>query len=163
MENTAPPDTQEGERWAPHPEHPELLVSSKGRFYDQHSGRFVEVDRGARIKLFRGGDAINLTPGRTVLLAFGQEPPEGLYFAVRKDQDGPFAIENLQWQKRCLTQRKLTDQEVIRIYNEAHGTAKTNAEIAERYGVHPSTVSSLKNGRTWGHLTGHPDPDEQDE
>lgn len=163
MQNTTPPDTQKGESWKPHPDHPDLLVSSKGRFYDQDSERFVGVVEGARLRLFRDSDVINLTPGRAVLITFGEEPPGGVHFAVRKDQDGPFSLDNLEWSQRTIGRRKLTDQEVIRIYNEARGTPKTNREIAERYGVHPSTVSSLKNGRTWGHLTGHPHPDEQDE
>ena len=44
---------------------------------------------------------------------------------------------------------KLTEGEVVSIYN----STETQTKLSERYNVRPSTVSCIKRGKTWKHIT----------
>lgn len=47
------------------------------------------------------------------------------------------------------TQNKLTEQQVIEIYN----SSEKQRAIAAKYGIDQSTVSNIKSGKLWGWLT----------
>jgi hypothetical protein len=47
----------------------------------------------------------------------------------------------------------LTPDDVIQIYNLAHGGQYTHQEIADMWGIAKSNVSHIKSGRNWGALT----------
>jgi NUMOD4 motif/HNH endonuclease len=50
---------------------------------------------------------------------------------------------------------KLTEQEALEIYQQAHSGNISQEVIAEIYGVKQITVSNIKTGRSWAWLTGH--------
>lgn len=49
---------------------------------------------------------------------------------------------------------KLTEETVLSIYN----SAEYGNVLAARYGVADATISRIRSGETWRHLTGHPHP-----
>lgn len=51
---------------------------------------------------------------------------------------------------------KLTNAQVLAIYDEAHSGLKTQAQIALEHGVHKGTVSQIKCGSIYRSVTGHP-------
>ena len=57
---------------------------------------------------------------------------------------------------------KLIDEDVLEIYNLAHNTRLTQAEIANRYGVSCHAVSKIKTGKNWSHLTKHKEKKKND-
>ena len=52
-----------------------------------------------------------------------------------------------------MSQKVLTDEDAQAIYERAWGE-DTNLVIAVDFMVTPQTVSDIKTGRTWGHITG---------
>jgi len=50
---------------------------------------------------------------------------------------------------------KLTEEQVLEIYDLAWHSGRTLQSIGEQFGVNHRTVSSIKHGRKWGHLTHH--------
>ena len=50
---------------------------------------------------------------------------------------------------------KLTDAQVLEIYDLAWHSSFSYREIASQFGVTPAHVSNLKHGSRWAHLTGH--------
>jgi len=46
---------------------------------------------------------------------------------------------------------KLTDSDVLAIYN----SKESYSILSERYGIAKTTISAIKRGQNWGHLTGH--------
>ena len=51
---------------------------------------------------------------------------------------------------------KITEEQVLEIYNLAHFSKLSNAEISKRYGVNICTVYDIVHGRAWNSVTGHP-------
>jgi len=49
---------------------------------------------------------------------------------------------------------KITEEQALEIYNLAHSSKLTNAEIGKRYGVSESLVWDIKHGRSWNSVTG---------
>lgn len=105
-----------------------------------------------KIRLSKTGDDVRYNVTRLVLLAHGPPQPSPQHYARKIDPEGPIHLENLRWQ-RPITRAKLTEDEVIAIYREAHRECHTQREIAERYGVSPQTISHIKHGRVWSHVT----------
>jgi hypothetical protein len=52
-----------------------------------------------------------------------------------------------------LPQHKLTEAQVIDIYRRSH--SERGCDLASQYGVNFRTVSAIKNGHNWSHLTRH--------
>lgn len=50
---------------------------------------------------------------------------------------------------------KLTEEQVLEIYDLAWHSDLTQLEIAKRYEVGQQAVSNIMHGRRWAHLTGH--------
>lgn len=116
-----------------------------------------EVSEGVpRVSLWRGGAHVTKTVARLVLLAHGPDPDAPTMVAKRIDTGGPFTLDNLRWE-RPITQAKLDVEQATSIYREAWRSVSdpstTYEDVAERYGVHEKTVSAIKNGHTWSHVT----------
>jgi hypothetical protein len=72
--------------------------------------------------------------------------------AERIDPDGPPCLSNLHW-GRPINKSKLTEDQVATIYKWAWGTSMLQKDIAARFAVSRQTVSNIKQGCTWTHVT----------
>jgi hypothetical protein len=72
--------------------------------------------------------------------------------AERIDPDGAICLENLEW-RRPITRGKLTEKQAATIYKWAWETSMTNKEVGRYFGVSPQTVSHIKHGYNWSHVT----------
>lgn len=98
---------------------------------------------------------------RLVLEAFVGPCPDGMEGCHCDGDPSNNAIDNLRWDTRrsnwedrrkhgnAVSTRKLSDGQVREIRRLVSGTGLTNIEIAERYGVHHSTVSLIRRGKVW--------------
>jgi hypothetical protein len=50
-------------------------------------------------------------------------------------------------------QAKLSNDDVLDIYNLANNSCMSQSAIADKYGINQSSVSLIKDGKRWGHLT----------
>lgn len=106
---------------------------------------------------------------RLVCLAFHGIPPEGKPFACHKDGNPSHNVpDNLYWGSPADNQRDSVDHGTKR-RGESHGNTALTAEqvveikaiykprtkkfgsfaLAERYGVHRTTIENIVKGRTW--------------
>lgn len=49
---------------------------------------------------------------------------------------------------------KLTEDQVLEVYSQAHEGSISQTKIAEKFGVCQACVSSIKVGKIWSHITG---------
>lgn len=158
------------------------LVRSKDRLVDKHSalvGRKVKQKYKGRILSSKPNadgyvyvhisvDNIkyNLHVGRAVLLAFKGEPPSNTECCHNDGDPSNNSACNLRWDThyennqdrvRHGTYAKgsehpmstLSEDDVIAICDsDCRGV-----DLAARYGVHPSIISDIRNGRIWKHIT----------
>lgn len=59
--------------------------------------------------------------------------------------------------KMAISRGNFTPEQVLEIYN----STERQKDIAERYGVNPSTISLIKNGHKWSSVTGHKKKDKK--
>ena len=109
-------------------------------------------EEGTRVQLWRDGTPEKASVARLVLLAHGPEPESSTRHAKRIDPDGDPCPENLEW-VRPIHKSKLTEKEAARIYKWAWETSMTNKKVGRHFGVSPKTVSNIKCGHTWTHVT----------
>lgn len=130
-----------------------------------------------RAKLGRGGgvgDERDVGVHRLVLEVFVGPPPtpkhEPNHINGIKDDNRPV---NLEWVTKSENLRhayemglidrsgssnnaaKLTEEEVLSIYDRAHEGLEAQGEIAGAFGTSKQVVSNIKNGWTWTSVTGH--------
>ena len=98
-----------------------------------------------------------------VAAAFCGERPDGLYCCHKNDQPHDNRAENLYWGSnrqnqldrvrngKPRTTNKLSESQVREV-RAALAEGATNASIAKRYRVDPSTISNIKTGRLWSSL-----------
>lgn len=169
--DTAMPESDD-ETWAPVPGYEgQYEVSDQGRVRSldrtishpdgakQISGQILRtqvINNTVMVELARDGGYEPRSVARLVLLAHGPSPKAPTMVAKRIDDDRPACVDNLGW-GRPITQAKLTEKEVLSIWRQAWAAEKdpttTHDDIAARYGVSRQTVSHIKNGRTWAHVT----------
>jgi hypothetical protein len=164
----------ESETWAPVPGYEGLYeVSDQGRV--RSIGREVHVSPHGRkgydrpveegsaytynnkddvlmVGLHKNGEETSRSVARLVLLAHGPEPESPKRHAKRIDPDGDPCLENLEW-VRPIHKSKLTEEEAARIYKWAWQTSMTNKKVGRHFGVSPQTVSNIKCGYKWTHVT----------
>ena len=104
------------------------------------------------MSLSKDGEEIRKSVARLVLLAHGPEPENPTMHARRIDPDGDLCLENLEW-RRPITKNKLTEKEAAQIYKWAWETSMTNKEVGQHFGVSGGTVSNIKHGHIWSHVT----------
>lgn len=157
------PDTKPGEEWAPVPGYEDsYLVSTHGRVWSikrtrsdrafEVGGRYLKIDVNGAVELHKDAAVQKVQLARLVLLAHAPPPASPARVATRIDKTKGYSLDNLKW-SRPITQAKLSKSEVIAIYREAKREALTQKAIAERYGTTRPTVSAIKNGRVWKHIT----------
>ena len=154
----------EGETWKPVPGYEGLYeVSDQGRVRGLRREGSRPVERqiissyeaggsNRMLKLSKGGQESTASVARLVLLAHGPDPETATMRAERIDPDGSICLENLEW-KRPITRSKLSEDQAATIYKWAWETSLTNKKVGRHFGVTPGTVSNIKHGRTWGHVT----------
>jgi hypothetical protein len=158
----------ESETWAPVPGYEGLYeVSDQGRVRsidrDVHTslkgqearhieGKTLTQEEGARVQLWRDGTPEKASVARLVLLVHGPEPESPTRHAKYIDPDGGPCLENLRW-VRPIHKSKLTEKEAARIYRWAWETSMTNQEVGQHFRVSRQTVSNIKHGYTWSHVT----------
>ena len=104
---------------------------------------------------------------RLVAEHFVPNPHEGKYIEHKNGNLLDNRYTNLCWKKPFTLDKerndfiktgrrgrpsRLTEDDVIRIYIEATKGTKTT-ELAAAYNVNNSTISQIKSGKSWGHLT----------
>jgi len=110
------------------------------------------TDQGRVVGLYRGGIERRLSVARLVLLAHGPEPETPTMQAKRIDPNGDLCLENLEW-RRPITKNKLTEKEAATIYKWAWETSMTDVAIGRHFEVSRETVSHIKHGYNWNHVT----------
>jgi len=172
----------ESETWAPIPGYEGLYeISDQGRVRGlerevPHEGsggtQTVEAriispwiaDSGTKmVSLSRSGIEYSVSVPRILLLAHGPKPESPDRVAKKVNSDGDLCLSNLEW-RRPITQSKLTEEEAATIYKWAWGTSMTNREVGQHFGVSQQTVSHIKHGRVWSHVTddiNHPDSEDE--
>ena len=76
-----------------------------------------------------------------------------LYAGTQKDNVLDKQLDDTA--KYSLTNVKLTEEQVIDIYNRAWFGVDEQKNIAFEYGVHPAVVSKIKHGLRWNNITHH--------
>lgn len=172
----------DNESWAPVPGYEgQYEVSDQGRVRSldrtishpdgakQISGQILRtqvINDTVMVELARDGGYEPRSVARLVLLAHGPSPKAPTMVAKRIDDDEPACLDNLGWD-RPITQAKLTEKEVLSIWRQAWAAEKdpttTHDDIASRYGVSRQTVSHIKRGRSWDHVTPNTPPESDDE
>ena len=163
---------QSDEEWAPVPGYEGLYeVSDQGRVrsldrsvYTEKGGEhsrpvegkilsYAKSDRRSPVvELWRDGRSTRVSVARLVLLAHGPEPESQKRHALLIDPDGKVCLENLRW-GRPTHKKKLTEDQAATIYKWAWETSMTQETIGRHFGVSHQTVSAIKNGRNWSHVT----------
>jgi len=107
---------------------------------------------GMQVQLSKDGECSSLSVARLLLLAHGTEPDTPTRVARKIDPDGEMCLSNLEW-RRPITKSKLTEDQAAKIYKWAWETSMTHSEIAQHFGVSSQTISHIKNGYNWAHVT----------
>ena len=92
------------------------------------------------------------------------EPPEGDYVLSRKGDKGNYEPGNCEWKLRSKNSAerdpakgekvyaaKLTAHKIIEI-RHLRLSGQTYKQISKIFGVHPSTIERIINGKTWKHI-----------
>jgi len=128
-------------------------ISSKGsRRLEERILTQRRSDQNATVQLSRDGNISRVSVGRLVLLVHGPDPKKSTMQAQKINPEDPLCLRNLEW-RRPITQNKLTEEQAATIYKWAWGTSMTNREVGEHFRVSQQTVSHIKHGRVWSHVT----------
>lgn len=151
----------------PHPEYPDLYVSSDGRVFREYPG--WEDNAGYHlIKVTTGESTLTLRRHQIVLETFGGARPEGHVVRHLDGDPGNDHPSNLAWgtQKENTQDTvahgkttkgeknkmaKLSESEVLDIKGRL-ASGESGGAICKDYGVSWSTICDIKTGRTWGWL-----------
>lgn len=125
---------------------------------------------------FKGGRRISLKVHRLVAETFIENPAGHPLVCHGKLGKQVNTVENLRWgtysdnrkDAETFNERptefvkgsghgnsKLTDEQVLEIYDLSHNSKLTQSTIGVQYGVGYATVSNIKRGKQWSHITGH--------
>lgn len=146
-------------------------VRSRGRVSSDGSrrkGRLLNP-RGMKhlfVTLSRNGVKAQPYVHRLVLEAFSGSAPVGTVGCHRDDDTQNNMLENLYWgtYSENLTdavrngkrthpgRRKSLTESEVQIIRERVKMGETQKSIAADFGVHPSSVSLIVNGKVWGHV-----------
>ena len=164
----------EDETWAPVPGYEGLYeVSDQGRVrslerevrvvphgrkgYDRpveekSAHTFISKDEVLLVTLSKEGRQTHRSVARLVLLVHGPEPESPTMHAKRIEPDEDPCLENLEW-TRPIHKSKLAEEEAAQIYKWAWETSMTDKEVGQHFGVSRQTVSNVKHGYNWTHVT----------
>jgi hypothetical protein len=148
------------------------MISNFGKIKNVNTGRILSPGLNSRgyytVTLYKKGECKSATIHRLLLSAF---LPNTLNKATVNHIDGDKSnnmLNNLEWAthsentKHSYTKglaskkgedhgrNKLTENDVIKIKYEYKGLLYST--IAEIYGVHRTTISSIKRNKTWSHI-----------
>lgn len=166
------------EQWKPIEGFPGYEVSDKGRVRSFKSGKAKILKPGLRSGYFfviLSNNGVKQTKDihRLVAEAFLGIPKEKLEVNHKNGKKTDNRLENLEWVSHAENMRhadelglrnikgenhprsKLTNEEVLKIFEIANAGVPTS-EIAQIFNVAPCTISNIKAGRRWAHLTGAP-------
>jgi predicted DNA-binding protein YlxM (UPF0122 family) len=59
------------------------------------------------------------------------------------------------YEKNIHTSSELSEETVMKIYNDSWNSDLTEKEIGDKYNTSSATVNRIKNGRVWANVTGH--------
>lgn len=149
-------------------------ISKNGDIYSKIKQRFLHPSKNKngylRIELVLNDNTRKeFRLAQIVLYKFKGEPPKDMLDPTSEHKDGNInnnSINNLMWLERSINSsiRKnkgqgelnhealLTEQQVIEIAELLQQNFHVK-EIAQKYNVDISTISSIKNKKTWRHLT----------
>ncbi len=119
------------------------------------------------VTLTGGGKRSIVQVHRAVLLAFVGEPPAGCVARHLNGNPKDNRLENLAWGTHTENMQdrkahgnysvgedhhmaKLTSEQVMEIYQ----STESGVTLSERYGVHQTKISAIRNGKTWRSVTG---------
>jgi len=172
MSNVTPDFSSE--QWKPIPGFPNHAVSDMGRVKRIAAGKGTFTGRIFQGYIHSSGyqiatlDQQSKRVHRLVMLAFSGECPEGMEVNHKNGNKTDNRLENLEYIDRSENNRhaftiglktvqgeanprsKLTESDVREI--RALEGSMTHREIAERFGVHRVTVSSIFSRKLWGHV-----------
>lgn len=175
---TQPANDNAPERWVPIPRHTGYEVSDQGRV--RHGSRLLASDVGRdgylRISLRRDGEHQKMCLRVHLLVAaafLGPCPEDREVDHVNGNKADPRLgnLEHVTHSENML--RALARGQWVPVRGERHGMAKLNAEgaraavrllgegfttaeVGARIGVAKQTVSQIRRGEIWGHVTGLP-------
>ncbi|MYR43098.1 hypothetical protein GTW67_13995 [Streptomyces sp. SID5910] len=154
-----------GVSFAPAPGYPNYIVGSNGKVYGPRgelnpkigSSGYATVSLGSRAH----GTGRQVSLHRLVLWAFEGPPPGPGYDCDHVDEDATNNdVSNLRWlgarENRSRAGEsnaaaKLTAAQVLEI-RAALGAGETGKSLAERYGVTPTTISYIRQRKSWAHI-----------
>lgn len=165
----------EDEFWLPIPDtNNEYFASNKYRVkavkYGSHKLKCITIQKNlyCRIRVSVNGKSWDLLYHRILCILFKPNPNN--YPCVNHKDNNPsnYLLDNLEWctysynskysvaQGRSAllpfttSQRKLTDEQVLSIYNDKRGANV----LAEEFAVKPATIKGIRKGRAWKRITG---------
>ena len=151
-------------RWRSVVGYPDYLVSDDGQVCGpQKLLSPSDRNRYPSVMLYRDKKPVRYSVHILMLEAFVGPRPPGYDGMHDDDVSTNNVLSNLSWgtRQKNISQRKhargerqgasvLTEQQVLEMRElKKHHTTE---EIAERYGVHPTTAARAINGKTWSHL-----------
>lgn len=155
-------------------------ITEQGEVYSHISKKFLSVCEDAygykMVKLYLNRKKISKKIHRLVAEAF-LDNPEG-YELVLHGELGKSVntVENLRWgtysdnryDAEKFNERpeefvkgsshgnsKLTDEQVLEIYNLSHNSDLTQKQIGDKFNITYAAVSNIKRGVQWNHITKH--------
>jgi len=159
------------------PNFPDYFATKDGKIGSLHlGGRWLKAykNRGGYlcVRLYRNKQAHERTVHRLILETFAGPCPEGLEACHGDGNSANNRIKNLRWDTHRANiqdsirhgtrvdsrgeksgMAKLTEKQVRKIKELLNEKAYQGIELAAFFGVTPSTISCIKTGKIWGHLS----------